>query len=497
MASGYVSALPDSPQFIYSLEAEAGAETGFDEDSSTSIKTKRHQMDQSGILKKLAYILLSFVCSIGINLYNTYLFSKQRYNLGLPMFAAAWYELTQLVLASIFIMIIEWRTGPGVVGSFKLLPRRYFMRFILPCGFAAGLNIALSNCSLKYISLSFYTMVKSCAPIFVLIFAFMMGLEKPNFTLFGIIAFIGVGIVFTVWGAFNFNMFGFALVFGATIVSGLRWTLTQFIIESKAQPEDLEEEEEMNSSGPLKTLLFLAPVIAASLLILSFVFEGPAVIWSSAFFSSFSSSATSFGVCLFGGLQTFTLMLLEYKVVQETSVLTFSVSGIIKELVIIGLSTLIFGDRIHLINMVGVAITIVGLCFYNLYKIKILMASTGHDDDEPRRKRLAGTTIKNVFASLPTSEPPGWMIGEIDTAAKAGDFNEPSWFYAPHPSPKALRLRSDRHSVFESPFKDSRNVFLGRPGGSLKSNCDSSPASIRKSALAHGSLESPIELNKV
>lgn len=457
-------------------------------------------MMQRGFPKKLTYILLSFVFSIGINMYNTYLFNKQHYNLGLPIFAAALYEVTQLSLAAFLVMIIEWRSGPGVIGSFRLLPSRYFLRFILPCGFAAGLNVALSNCSLQYISLSFYTMVKSCAPIFVLIFAFILGLETPNATLFGIIALMGVGIVLTVWGAFSFNLLGFALVFGAAIISGLRWTLTQLIIESKIKNEDPDEaadEDELSSSGPLNTMLFLSPVIGGCLLILSGIFEGPRTILASVFFSSPSSSAISFGVCLFGGLQSFTLMLLEYKVVQETSVLTFSVSGIVKELLIIGLSVWLFGDRIQAINMMGASITIVGLCFYNLYKIKGHKAGRGLSCDGSRRKRLAGTTIKNVFVSLPTSELPGWMVGEMNATDGSTETDEHSWFYAPRPSPTCRQSRSGRHSEMASPVKDVRCALASLVGGSLKSTRASSPVPIHKSVLAFDPIDSPIELSKV
>jgi drug/metabolite transporter (DMT)-like permease len=57
---------------------------------------------------------------------------------------------------------------------------------VVPCGLATGLDIGLSNNSLKYITLSLYTMVKSSAPIFVLLFAFLFRLEKPTFKLVSI-----------------------------------------------------------------------------------------------------------------------------------------------------------------------------------------------------------------------------------------------------------------------------------------------------------------------
>ncbi len=49
---------------------------------------------------------------------------------------------------------------------------------VLPNGAITGLDIGLSNKSLVYITMSFYTMCKSTVPCFLLLFAFIWGLEK-------------------------------------------------------------------------------------------------------------------------------------------------------------------------------------------------------------------------------------------------------------------------------------------------------------------------------
>ena len=48
----------------------------------------------------------------------------------------------------------------------------------MPNGVSTGLDIGLSNYSLMLITLSFYTMCKSATPVFLLVFAFVWGLER-------------------------------------------------------------------------------------------------------------------------------------------------------------------------------------------------------------------------------------------------------------------------------------------------------------------------------
>lgn len=342
-------------------------------------------------------------------------------------------------------------------------------------------------------------MVKSCAPVFVLIFAFAFRLEQPTPSLVYIISLIGIGVVLTVWDAFDFHFWGFILVFGATIMSGFRWTLTQLIIES-GTTQDLDEETELAGSGPLRTMLFLAPVIGSTLLLLSMLVEGPKTVANSVFFADWHSGMRSFAVCVVGGVQAFILILLEYKVVQETSVLTFSISGIVKELLTIGLSMWLFGDRVKIINMVGATVSIIGIFCYNLYKIRSKRTKGGDPDSRRRRTEAA---VQNIFIALPTTEP-AWMLDRMEESDESIDTVNYFWSAAPRPSPteSAARDQEGRHSSYgggggggdTSPLKELKKLRQIQVGGSLRSSRNSSP--IRTSQAANQAV-SPIELRSM
>jgi hypothetical protein len=102
---------------------------------------------------------------------------------------------------------------------------------VLPNGVATGLDIGFSNASLSIITLSFYTMCKSSAPLFLLLFAFLWRIETPTWGLAGIVAVISTGLVMLVDGEVEFNLLGFFLVMSAAAMSGIRWTIAQILLQ--------------------------------------------------------------------------------------------------------------------------------------------------------------------------------------------------------------------------------------------------------------------------
>lgn len=315
----------------------------------------------------------SAILAVLMSLYSSFIFNRSKYNLGLPLFAAFVYEMTQLILAALLIILLEWKSGPGLFATLRSWPRRRFIKFILPCSLASAMNIGLSNISLRFVSLSFYTMVKSSGLIFLLLFAFLFRLERPTVTLLGIIAIVGVGLVLTVYDPVSFDPIGFTLVFTSSIVSALRWTLTQVIMtkdnaNNEANPINENDSAIMTfNTSPLRTIIYLGPIVTASLLVISLLIEGPAAILASDFFSSFLA-LKSYGLCIIGGLQAFGLITLEYRCVRETSALTLSIASVVKELLILAVSVLFMGDHLTLINFIGALVSIVGVLLYSYYK---------------------------------------------------------------------------------------------------------------------------------
>ncbi|PVV05099.1 hypothetical protein BB560_000378 [Smittium megazygosporum] len=90
---------------------------------------------------------------------------------------------------------------------------------------------------------------------------------------------------------------------------------------------------------------------------------------SSTFFSTFGESLFTILLILLGGVIATLMIISEFFLISQTSVLTLSVVGILKEVLTISLGVLVFGDQITETNFVGLAITLVGIITYNYIKV--------------------------------------------------------------------------------------------------------------------------------
>lgn len=227
-----------------------------------------------------------------------------------------------------------------------------YVKKIVPCSISTALDIGLSNLSLKTITLTFYTMCKSSSLIWVLLFAFIFRLEKPSFSIAGIILVIAVGVIMMVSAETNFVLSGAIQVLLATAAGGLRWSLTQILLKNSQN----------GLNNPVIILYYLAPVMFACLIILSLIFESWSDIAQSDYFIHGTlSTIKSIVMIISPGFLAFGMVLSEFKLIARSSIITMSIAGIFKELLTIFLSSVIFGDILTPINITGMAITIIGI----------------------------------------------------------------------------------------------------------------------------------------
>jgi len=235
----------------------------------------------------------------------------------------------------------------------------YFTR-IGPCGTATALDIGLGNFSLRFISLTFFTMCKSSVLAFVLLFAFIFRLEKPSWRLGGIITLMSIGVIMMVAGEAAFHALGFILVMVSACSSGFRWSLTQILLLRNPA-----------TANPFSSIFFLAPVMFTSILILAIPVEGFSAL-GQGLAHLFETKGTALGIAilLFPGILAFLMTSSEFALLKRTSVVTLSICGIFKEVVTIGTANLVFKDPLTPINLTGLVVTIGSIAAYNYMKIK-------------------------------------------------------------------------------------------------------------------------------
>lgn len=73
---------------------------------------------------------------------------------------------------------------------------------------------------------------------------------------------------------------------------------------------------------------------------------------------------------LFPGVIAFCMTASEFALLQRTSVVTLSIAGIFKEVVTISAAGLLFHDKLTIVNLAGLCVTIGAIAAYNWVKIK-------------------------------------------------------------------------------------------------------------------------------
>ena len=337
----------------------------------------------SNILVNALLVALWYTFSISISVYNKWMFSAGKgIDFHFPLFVSSIHMVVQFFLASLVLYLLpRFRPSaspsahPSLHGRPRdsgatrrisspprkdepLMTRWFYLSRISPCGAATALDIGLGNFSLRFISLTFYTMCKSSVLAFVLLFAFVFRLEQPTYKLCTIILFMTLGVVMMVAGETAFSALGFILVMTASFCSGFRWSLTQILLLRHPATDN-----------PFSSVFFLTPIMCVVLFGLALPIEGPANF--SAGFQHLCQQKGGFLatlLILFPGSLAFAMVSAEFALLQRSSVVTLSVCGIFKEVLTISAAGAVFGDELSPINVSGLVITIASIAAYNVLK---------------------------------------------------------------------------------------------------------------------------------
>jgi solute carrier family 35 protein C2 len=223
----------------------------------------------------------------------------------------------------------------------------------VPCGLVTSGDIGLSNLSLVSISITFYTMVKSSTPVFVLGWAYLFGIERITWTLILVVMIIAAGEFLTVVGEAEFDVSGFSMCLGASVLSGARWTLVQLKLQS-LQPR---------LKTTIATMRLLAPSMFISMILVSLIVERP---WTKFHGTSMEDAVGMFGLGLFGAFVAICMILCEFYLIMHASAVILMIGGVLKEMITIFVGVTFFGDALNATNIMGCLVVFGGVLVYKI-----------------------------------------------------------------------------------------------------------------------------------
>jgi len=319
-------------------------------------------------------LLIIIYCSLSITLtfYNKWFINDFHFPLTVTLF-----HLTiKFLLSGLLRLAFSFHSNrPRITLAWDV-----FFRRVAPTGFASSLDIGLSNWSFQFITVSLYTMTKSTCIIFILMFSILFKLEKPKWSLAVIVVFIFSGLFMFTAKSTQFSLSGFLLVLGASFLGGLRWTLAQIVTQK----------QEIGLSHPVDMVYHIQPWMALALLPLAAIFEGERALASPALFGFRDASLVVHYLFMMslGGVIALAMELAEFLLLQTTSSLTLSISGIGKEIVTLVLDSLINGTRMSTLNVLGLCVCLNGIALHVYHKWK--SSSSSSSSSVPHRLNVDG-----------------------------------------------------------------------------------------------------------
>lgn len=354
-----------------------------------------------------------FFFSAALSSYNKFVFGNTHGAFPCPLLLTSIHFFAQWSFSYIVSNIFPIFCGTERIRN---MTWKEWISVSIPCGFVTSGDVGLSNLSLVTISMTFYTMIKSSTPIFVLLWAYLFGIERITWNLCFVVMIIAVGEILTVVGEVDFHPVGFFLCLFASVLSGARWTLVQLKLRQLDPP----------LKTTIVTMRLLSPSMFWSMLFVSLYLETP---WIKLQDRPFRQTMFDlFGLGMVGALLAISMILCEFWLIMRSNAIVLMIGGVVKEMITIFVGVIFFGDELNSVNLSGCFVVFVGVIYYkvtNYADKKQHHHQQQHlhrrleDDDDDDKDSNAGGGGHNMDRSL--SPRVGGRVTLRVNAANGGD----------------------------------------------------------------------------
>lgn len=302
--------------------------------------------------KLLIIIAFYFTSSIALTFYQKDLILRLPYPLSIV--------IVHLVLKFCAATVCRYIWEKYTNSSRVTLTWKEYMSRVALVAIVSGLDIGLSQWSLEYVTLSLYTMTKTTSTPFILFFGLLLKLEKKHWSQVIIVVFITIGLIMFTYKSTAFSFIGFLMVLTAAFFSGIRWTLSQLIMQKS----------KLGLENPIDFIFHIQPLMILTLLPIAIGVEGINIAASEDAFR-FQQFSTFLNTCLsmtIGGLLAFCMEVAEFLVVTCASSLTLAIIGVFKEVTVLTLAIFRNGNEVTGVNIIGMIICLFGIAAHVIRK---------------------------------------------------------------------------------------------------------------------------------
>jgi len=296
-------------------------------------------------LQLLVITAFYFISSIALTFYQKDLIQRLPYPLSIV--------IVHLVLKFCVAGLCRYVWATITKQNRVTLNWKEYMSRVALVAIVSGLDIGLSQWSLEYVTLSLYTMTKTTSTPFILFFGLVLKLERKHWSQVIIIIFITTGLIMFTYKSTTFSFIGFIMVLTAAFFSGIRWTLSQLIMQKS----------KLGLENPIDFIFHIQPLMILTLLPIAIGVEGVSIAASEDTFrfQELSTFTNTWFLMTVGGIIAFCMEVSEFLVVTCASSLTLAIIGVFKEVTILTLAVFRNGNEVTFINLCGMVICLFGI----------------------------------------------------------------------------------------------------------------------------------------
>ncbi|KAF7553034.1 hypothetical protein G7Z17_g3909 [Cylindrodendrum hubeiense] len=296
----------------------------------------------SGGLHPAFYIALWIFLSSSVILFNKWVLATAKFDF--PLFLTTWH----MVFATITTQIMA-RFTKTLDSRHKVpMSASIYGRSIVPIGILFSFSLICGNMAYLYLSVSFIQMLKATNAVATLLATWAFRIAPPNFRVLGNVSVIVVGIIIASFGEIKFDLTGFIYQVCGILFEALRLVMVQRLLSSAEFKMD-----------PLVSLYYYAPACAVTNGLFTLFIEIPRItmgdIHSLGIYTLIANAIVAF-------LLNVSVVLL----IGQTSAVVLTMSGVLKDILLVVASMVIFRDPVTGQQFFGYSIALVGLVYYRL-----------------------------------------------------------------------------------------------------------------------------------
>ncbi|KAI8938581.1 hypothetical protein NX059_004460 [Plenodomus lindquistii] len=288
------------------------------------------------------YIAIWISLSSSTIVFNKYILDTAKFQF--PIFLTTWH----LIFATIMTQFLARFTT--ILDSRKKVPMtgRVYLRAIVPIGLFFSASLICGNQAYLYLSVAFIQMLKATTPVAVLLATWGLGVSPVNMKTLGNVSFIVIGVVIASLGEIKFVMIGFLFQVAGIVFEAVRLVMVQRLLSGSDFKMD-----------PLVSLYYYAPACAVINGCVLMITELPRM-------TMVDIDRVGLITLLANASVAFLLNVSVVFLIGKTSSLVLTLSGVLKDILLVFASMFLFKDPVSLLQAFGYSIALGGLIYYKL-----------------------------------------------------------------------------------------------------------------------------------